>query len=104
MPEENILVVEDEKDIQELVRYNLCREGYRVTCADSGEEALKTAQSLLPDLVVLDLMLPGVDGLEVCRQMKKKPATAHSEPSLKVQVLFSTFCSSGTSFQLSGQS
>lgn len=77
MSEENILIVEDEKDIQELVRYNLSKEGYRVTCADSGEEALKKVQSLYPDLVVLDLMLPGVDGLEVCRQMKKQAATEH---------------------------
>jgi two-component system phosphate regulon response regulator PhoB len=77
MSEENILIVEDEKDIQELVRYNLSKEGYRVTCADSGEEGLKTVQSLHPDLVILDLMLPGVDGLEVCRRLKKDAATAH---------------------------
>jgi two-component system alkaline phosphatase synthesis response regulator PhoP len=77
MPEINILIVEDEKDIQELVRYNLSKEGYRVTSADSGEEGLKTVQSLHPDLVILDLMLPGVDGLEVCRQMKKNSTTAH---------------------------
>lgn len=77
MSEENILIVEDEKDIQELVRYNLSKEGYRVTCADSGEEGLKTALSLHPDLVILDLMLPGMDGLEVCRRMKKDAATAH---------------------------
>lgn len=77
MSEKNILIVEDEKDIQELVRYNLSKEGYRVTCADSGEEGLKTVQSMHPDLVILDLMLPGLDGLEVCRQMKKNSATAH---------------------------
>jgi len=77
MPDKSILIVEDEKDIQELIRYNLSKEGYRVTSADSGEEGLKTAQSLHPDLVILDLMLPGLDGLEVCRQMKKNSATAH---------------------------
>ncbi len=77
MSEENILIVEDEKDIQELVRYNLSKEGYRVTSADSGEEGLKAVESQRPDLVVLDLMLPGVDGLEVCRRMKKDPATAN---------------------------
>jgi two-component system alkaline phosphatase synthesis response regulator PhoP len=76
MSKNNILVVEDEKDIQELVRYNLAKEGYQVTLADSGEEGLKTVQSLCPDLVVLDLMLPGVDGLEVCRRMKNDPLTA----------------------------
>jgi len=76
MSGENILVVEDEKDIQELVRYNLAREGYRVTCADTGEDALKKAKTLIPDLMVLDLMLPGVDGLEVCRRVKQDPVTA----------------------------
>ncbi len=77
MSEESILIVEDEKDIQELVRYNLSKEGYRVTCADSGEAGLKSVQSQHPDLVILDLMLPGVDGLEVCRRMKTDLATAH---------------------------
>lgn len=77
MAEACILIVEDEKDIQELVRYNLSKEGYRVICADSGEAGLKMVQSQHPNLVVLDLMLPGVDGLEVCRRMKRDSATAH---------------------------
>lgn len=76
MSAEKILVVEDEKDIQELVRYNLTKETYDVTCADTGEEALKKAKALAPDLMVLDLMLPGVDGLEVCRRLKRDSATA----------------------------
>ena len=76
MSKKNILIVEDEKDIQELIRYNLSKEGYQVTSADSGEEGLQAVQSLHPDLVILDLMLPGMDGMEVCRQMKKNPATA----------------------------
>ncbi|VAX32969.1 Phosphate regulon transcriptional regulatory protein PhoB (SphR) [hydrothermal vent metagenome] len=76
MSKKNILIVEDEKDIQELVRYNLAKEGYQVTLADSGEEGLTAVQSQKPDLVILDLMLPGADGLEVCRQMKNNPATA----------------------------
>jgi two-component system alkaline phosphatase synthesis response regulator PhoP len=76
MSKKNILIVEDEKDIQELVHYNLTKEGYQVTLADSGEEGLKAVQSQKLDLVILDLMLPGVDGLEVCRQMKNNPATA----------------------------
>ena len=77
MSKENILVVEDEKDIQELIRYNLSNESFSVTCVGSGEDALKTARSKLPDLMVLDLMLPGVDGLEVCRRMKQEPTTAN---------------------------
>jgi two-component system phosphate regulon response regulator PhoB len=72
---ESILVVEDEDDIRELLRYNLAREGYRVTAAASGEEALRAARDSLPDMVLLDLMLPGVDGLEVCRSLKQDPQT-----------------------------
>jgi len=75
MPERYILVVEDEEDIQEVVRYNLLKEGYKVTCAGTGEEALKVARAEVPDLVLLDLMLPGLDGLEVCRQLRKDPGT-----------------------------
>ena len=75
MARENILVVEDEEEIQELVRYNLAKEGYLVSCAASGEEALQKAQRKLPNLVVLDLMLPGLDGLEVCKVLKADPAT-----------------------------
>ncbi|MCA9484285.1 MAG: response regulator [Nitrospina sp.] len=76
MPGEKVLVVEDEEDIQELIRYNLAREAYQVTCVTRGEEAIKKAQSISPDLMVLDLMLPGVDGLEVCRNLKKNPETS----------------------------
>jgi two-component system phosphate regulon response regulator PhoB len=67
---ESILAVDDEEDILELLRYNLSREGYRVTAAASGEEAVRLALSLLPDLILLDLLLPGMDGLEVCRRLK----------------------------------
>ena len=70
-----ILVVDDEEDILELVKINLSREGYRVLCADSGEAALQQVKTDPPDLVVLDLMLPGADGLDVCRQLKSDPAT-----------------------------
>ena len=75
MPNERILVVEDEKDILELVRYNLARESYHVFCAASGEEALRIINSESLDLIVLDLMLPGMDGLEVTRRLKKNPRT-----------------------------
>jgi two-component system alkaline phosphatase synthesis response regulator PhoP len=77
MSGEKILVVDDEENIRELVRYNLAREGYQVTTVGSGEEALKQASSKLPDLIVLDLMLPGMDGFAVCRQLKSDPRTAH---------------------------
>ena len=60
-----ILVVDDEEDILELVRFNLAREGYTVTCAETGEKALEMAADTVPDLIILDLMLPGIDGLDV---------------------------------------
>lgn len=75
MAREHILVVDDEEDILELVRYNLEKAGYRVTCVASGGEAVKAARGGLPDLVVLDLMLPGLDGLEVCTLLKNDPKT-----------------------------
>ena len=75
MPKERILVVEDEEDILELVRYNLSREGYQVDCVTSGEKALKIAGSNMLDLIVLDLMLPGIDGLEVARRLKNDSKT-----------------------------
>ena len=75
MPKERILVVEDEQDILELVRYNLARENYQVSCASSGEEALRIATSETLNLIVLDLMLPGIDGLEVTRRLKSNLRT-----------------------------
>jgi two-component system alkaline phosphatase synthesis response regulator PhoP len=75
MANEHILVVDDEEDILELVRYNLQREGYRVLCSKSGEEALDLARSEQPDLIVLDLMLPGMDGLEVTKALKSGDQT-----------------------------
>jgi two-component system alkaline phosphatase synthesis response regulator PhoP len=72
-----ILVIDDEEDILELVRYNLAREGYFVEEAASGEEALSKTKTEMPDLIVLDLMLPGVDGLEVCRILKNSAKTSH---------------------------
>ena len=75
MKKEKILVVDDEEDILELVRYNLDREGYTVVCAASGEAALKVAESETVDLIILDLMLPGIDGLEVARRLRQNAAT-----------------------------
>jgi two-component system phosphate regulon response regulator PhoB len=75
MAKERILVVDDEEDILELVRYNLAREGYTPVLAASGEEALKIARREPVDLVILDLMLPGLDGLEVAKALKNDPQT-----------------------------
>lgn len=68
-----ILVVDDEEDILELVKYHLTRQGYEVTCEVTGDGVPTRVQSTQPDLIVLDLMLPGVDGLEVCRILKNDP-------------------------------
>jgi two-component system, OmpR family, alkaline phosphatase synthesis response regulator PhoP len=76
MAKMKILVVDDEADIRELVRLNLTREGYEVSDCESGEQALSLSRSKGPDLVVLDLMLPGIDGLEVCKRLKADPKTA----------------------------
>ena len=75
MAGEKILLVDDEEDILELLRFNLSKDGYRVVCASSGEQGLKLARSEMPDLIVLDLMLPGMDGLEVTRHLKNDPKT-----------------------------
>ncbi|MDO8720863.1 MAG: response regulator [Syntrophales bacterium] len=70
-----ILVVDDEKDIVELVAYNLEREGYQIAKAYDGHQALRYIRENQPDLVILDLMLPGISGLEICRLIRKKPET-----------------------------
>ncbi len=75
MERNRILVVDDEEDILELVRYNLVKDDFDVHCVTSGEAALKAARSQAFDLVVLDLMLPGMDGLEVARIMKTEEKT-----------------------------
>ena len=77
MAKEKILIVEDEEDILELVRFNLAREGYHVAGTLSGEEALKKARTEAFDLIVLDLMLPGIDGLEVTKKLKANDKTWH---------------------------
>jgi phosphate regulon transcriptional regulator PhoB len=71
-----VLIVEDEPDIRALVVHHLKREGYQVSAASSGEEALRQVQAAPPDLVLLDLMMPAMDGLEVCRRLRQDPATA----------------------------
>ncbi len=76
MGREHILIVEDDEDIQQLVSYNLAKEGFGVSCAISGNEALAKISSEQPDLVLLDLMLPGPGGFEICRTVRNKPQTA----------------------------
>jgi two-component system phosphate regulon response regulator PhoB len=75
MPKENILIVDDEEDVLELVRYNLEKNGYNIDYATSGEAALAKAKTNLPDLIILDLLLPGIDGLEVCKFLKREDNT-----------------------------
>lgn len=77
MSKQTILLVEDEEDILELVTGNLKREGYSVLGTTTGEEGLKRARSDSPDLIILDLTLPGLDGLEICRLLKKDAVTEH---------------------------
>ena len=71
MAEEKILVVDDEEHIQELIKFNLEKNGYKVICADNGIDAIKLAKEQLPQLMLLDLMLPGMDGLDVCKEIRK---------------------------------
>lgn len=75
MPKKLIYVVEDEKHIQELIGFNLKENGYDVKCFDNGESMLSECQSTKPDLFVLDIMLPGIDGLEICRRIKENNLT-----------------------------
>jgi phosphate regulon transcriptional regulator PhoB len=71
-----ILIVDDEKDLVDLLSYNLEKEGYAVLRAYDGDEALKIIRSRKPDLILLDLMLPGIQGMEICRIVRKNPETA----------------------------
>lgn len=73
---ERILLVEDDPDIAEILRVNLTREGFGLDVFTRGDSALAAIRSLPPDLILLDLMLPGLDGLELCRMLKREPRTA----------------------------
>lgn len=70
-----VLVIEDDDAIAEALSYNLEREGYRARCARDGSDGLRQAQAQLPDLIVLDLMLPGIDGIEICRELRADKRT-----------------------------
>lgn len=75
MKKPSIIIVEDEADIADLVKYNLEKEGFRAIVATDGEKALERIRSSPPSLVVLDLLLPKLDGLEICREMRRDPRT-----------------------------
>jgi two-component system, OmpR family, phosphate regulon response regulator PhoB len=75
MAKQRILIIEDERALTKVLAYNLQREGYEVTVAHDGVEGLRRAQANPPDLVILDLMLPGMDGLDVCRELRSGEAT-----------------------------
>lgn len=77
MTKPRILIVEDERALTDVLTYNLTREGYEVSVAHDGQDGLRKAQSLLPDLIVLDLMLPVMNGLEVCRLLRASEKTRH---------------------------
>lgn len=75
-PAKKILIIEDEKDILQLVKLYLEKEGFRAVTAATGTEGLDSAKQHKPDLIVLDLMLPEIDGLEVCKRLRSAPETA----------------------------
>jgi two-component system, OmpR family, alkaline phosphatase synthesis response regulator PhoP len=75
MKKARILVVDDEEDILELIRYNLDKEGFDVLCAENGEKCLALTTAHSPDLIILDLMMPGIDGLDVCKKLKNSSET-----------------------------
>jgi two-component system phosphate regulon response regulator PhoB len=74
-PRLRILVIEDERGLTEVLEYNLKREGYETVVAHDGQEGLRKAQTLLPDLILLDIMLPGLSGLDVCRELRSGDRT-----------------------------
>jgi len=75
MVKKKVLVVEDDRDISELIAYNLKREDYDIVCLYDGSNVIEFVRKRKPDLIILDLMLPGVGGLEICRTLKNDPAT-----------------------------
>lgn len=77
MAKKRILLIEDDEDIQELVAFHLGKEGYSVQTVASGEAAMEAAKKSTPDLILLDLMLPGIDGLQVCRNFRSEQKTRH---------------------------
>ncbi|MDD4051043.1 MAG: response regulator transcription factor [candidate division Zixibacteria bacterium] len=76
MSKEHLLVIEDDEDIRELIRINLVKDGFRVTCVEEGASAMKAIQGTTFDLVLLDLMLPDMHGLDICKFLRRDPKTA----------------------------
>lgn len=76
MAKEKVLLVEDERSLTDVLVYNLERDGYEPFVAHEGKDGLRKAQTILPDLVILDLMLPGMSGLDICKELKSNPKTA----------------------------
>ena len=77
MVKKKILVIEDDRDISELISYNLGREGYDIACLYDGSQAVDFVNKRKPDMILLDLMLPEVDGIEICRTLKSDAVTKH---------------------------
>ena len=75
MPKQTVLIIEDEPELHEILTYNLEAQGYVVHVCEHGTEGLKTVQKLVPDIILLDVMLPGMDGLEICRHLRSNNAT-----------------------------
>jgi len=78
LPKETLLVVDDEEDLLELIAYNLKKEGYHVLTCDNGKEGIRLAGEYKPDLILLDIMMPGMSGIEVCRLLKQDVALRHT--------------------------
>ena len=78
MPSKNILVVEDDRALAGVLEYNLSSEGFNVTCAMDGQDALNQARAKSPDLVLLDVMIPILDGVQVCQQLRSEPSTMNT--------------------------
>ena len=80
MMAKRLLLVEDDRQLAELVRFHFDRAGYEVTRTGDGDEALILAEEVRPDLVILDWMIEGISGIEVCRRLRRRPATANMAP------------------------
>lgn len=76
--QQKVLVVDDEEDILYMLKYNLSREGYKVKTATNGRKAVEVAEKFLPDLILLDIMMPNQDGVETCRQLREIPDLNHT--------------------------
>lgn len=74
----HILIIDDEQDILDILEYNLVKEGFEVTTSSDGSKGIELAKKMLPDLIILDVMMPDTDGIEVCETLRKLPELAHT--------------------------